>query len=39
MYSKSDNKEIMISDKADKVVEERFGSLLNRYENEKIDER
>ena len=33
MHSKSDNKEIMINDKADEVVEELSESLLNRYQN------
>ena len=32
MYSKSDNIEIMINDKADKVIGEPFQSLLSRYE-------
>ena len=31
MHSKSDNIEIMINEKADKVSEKRFESLLNRY--------
>ena len=30
MHSKSDNIEIMISDKADEVIEEHFQSLLSR---------
>ena len=30
---KSDNKEILINDKADEVVEELFESLLNKYQN------
>ena len=33
MHSKSDNKEIMINDKADEIVEELSESLLNRYQN------
>ena len=34
IHSKSDNKEIMINDKADdKVTEKLFKSLLNRYQN------
>ena len=33
MYSKSDNKEIMINEKADKVIKNVFKSLLNRYQN------
>ena len=32
MHSKSDNKEIMINDKADEFIEERFESLLCRYQ-------
>ena len=32
MHSKSYNIEIMIFDKADKVIEERFESLLSRYQ-------
>ena len=32
MYSKSDNIEIMINDKAEEFVEERFQSLLSRYQ-------
>ena len=32
MHSKSDNIEIMINDKADKVLEELFQSLLSRYQ-------
>ena len=31
MHSKRDNKEIMINDKAEEVIEELFESLLNRY--------
>ena len=31
-YSKGDNKEVMINDKADEVIEELFESLLNRYQ-------
>ena len=34
MHSKRDNKEIMINDKADKVTEELFQSILFRYEIE-----
>ena len=30
MHSKSDNTEIMINDKADEVIEERFQSLILR---------
>ena len=33
MYSKSDNIEIMINDEADKIIEELFDSLKNRYQN------
>ena len=33
MHSKSDNIEIMINDEADKVIEELFKSLKNRYQN------
>ena len=33
MHSKSDNKEIMINDKADKVIKKLYKSLLNRYQN------
>ena len=32
MHSKSDNIQIMINEKADEVVEERFQSLLSRYQ-------
>ena len=32
MHSKSDNKEFMICDNADEVIEEHFQSLLNSYE-------
>ena len=32
MHSKSDNVEIMMSDKADEVIEELFQSLLSRYQ-------
>ena len=32
MHSKSDNKEIMIHDKADEVVQELFESILSRYQ-------
>ena len=31
-HSKSNNKEIMINDKADEVVKELFESILNRYQ-------
>ena len=31
MHSKSDNKKIMIDDKADKVIEELFQFVLSRY--------
>ena len=33
MHSKSENKEVMINDKADEGAEELFESLLNRYQN------
>ena len=33
MHSKSDNKEIMINDKADEVIEKLFKSLLNGFKN------
>ena len=33
MHSKSDNKEIMINEKADKIIKNVFKSLLNRYQN------
>ena len=33
MYSKSDNIEIMMNDKADAVIKELFDSLENRYQN------
>ena len=33
MHSKSDNKETMINDKADEVVEKLFKSFLNRYQH------
>ena len=33
MHSKSDNKEIMINDTVDEVIEKRFKSLLSRYQN------
>ena len=32
MHSKSDNIEIMNNDKADEITEERFQSLLSRYQ-------
>ena len=32
MHSKSDNKEIIINDKADEVIGKLFKSLLNRYQ-------
>ena len=32
MHSKSDNIEIMINDKPDEVIEERFESLFNAYQ-------
>ena len=32
MHSKSDNREIMINERVDEVVEELFKSLLNRYQ-------
>ena len=32
MHSKSDKKEIMISDKADEVIQEPFELLLSRYQ-------
>ena len=34
MYSKRDNIEIMISDKADEVIKKLFDSLKNRYQND-----
>ena len=34
MHSRNDNKEIMINDKADKVIKKIFKSLLNIYQNE-----
>ena len=34
MKSKSDNMEIMISDKADEVIKKLFDSLKNRYQND-----
>ena len=33
MHSKKDNTEILINDEADKMIEELFESLLNRYQN------
>ena len=33
MHSKTDNKETMINDKAHRVTEKRFKSLLNIYQN------
>ena len=33
MHSKSDNIEIMVSDKADEVIKKLFDSLKNRYQN------
>ena len=33
MHSKSDNIEIMMTEKADKIIEELFDSLKNRYQN------
>ena len=33
MHSKNDNKEIMIDDEADEVIEELFDSLKNRYQS------
>ena len=33
MHSKSDNKENMINEKADKVIKKLFKSLLNIYQN------
>ena len=33
MHSKSDNKEIMMNNKVDEVIEKLFKSLLNRYQN------
>ena len=32
MHSRSDNREIMINDKADEVMEEHFQSFLFRYQ-------
>ena len=34
MHSKSDNTETMINDKVDEIIENRFESLLNRYQIE-----
>ena len=34
MHSKSDNIEIMISDKADEVIKNLFDSLKSRYQND-----
>ena len=34
MYSKSDNTEVMVYDKANEVIEERFESLLSWYQIE-----
>ena len=34
MYSKSDNREFMIYDNTDEVIEELFESILNRYQIE-----
>ena len=33
MHSKSDNIDIMMNDKAVEIIEERFGSLKNRCQN------
>ena len=33
MQSKSDNMEVITSDKADKVIKEPFSSIKNRYQN------
>ena len=33
MHSKGYNKDIMINDKADQVIEEPFKSIKNRYQN------
>ena len=33
MHSKSDNREIMINDKTNKVIKKLFDSLKNRYQN------
>ena len=33
MHSKSDNKEIMINDEADEIIEGLFDSLKSRYQN------
>ena len=33
MHSKSDNIEIMMTDKADEVIKELFDSLNNRFQN------
>ena len=33
MHLKNDNIEIMINNEADEVIEELFGSLKNRYQN------
>ena len=32
MYSKSDSKEIMIGNETDKIIQELYDSLLQRYE-------
>ena len=32
MHSESDNIELMMNDKADKIIEELFQSLLSRYQ-------
>ena len=32
-HSKSGNIELMVNEKADKVIEKRFESLLNKYQN------
>ena len=33
MYSNSDNIEIIINEEIDEIIEERFKSLKNRYQN------
>ena len=33
IHAKSDNKEIKMNDKADKVIQKLFKTLLNRYQN------
>ena len=33
MYSKSDNKEIIVNEKPDEIIEKLFKSLVHRYQN------